>query len=88
MSSQIIPNAPVAARFWRQQGRRISGSAWFVVMALSTVGIAIILNQIFNLQVLGWRPISTSYYYIVLGMFMPVTFLATPARQTDFARIG
>ena len=88
MSSQIIPNAPVAARFWRQQGRRISGSAWFVVMALSTVGIAIILNQIFNLQVLGWRPISTSYYYIVLGMFMPVTFLATPARQADFARIG
>lgn len=85
MSSQIIPNAPGAARFWRQQGRRISGGAWFVVMALSTAGIAIILNQIFNLQVLGWRPISTSYYYIVLGMFMPVTFLATPARPADFA---
>ena len=43
-------------------------------MALSTVGIAIIVNQIFNLQILGWRPISTAYYYIVLGLFMTGVF--------------
>ena len=87
MSSQIIPNAPGAARFWQQEAQRISGAAWFAVMALSTVGIAIIVNQIFNLQILGWRPISTAYYYIVLGLFMPVAFLGTPARQADASRV-
>jgi len=87
MSSQIIPKAPGAARFWQQEAQRISGAAWFAVMALSTVGIAIIVNQIFNLQILGWRPISTAYYYIVLGLFMPVAFLGTPARAADASRV-
>lgn len=86
MSPEIIPNAPIAAKFWREEGTRLAGPAWFVVLALSMTGIAIIINQIFNLQVLGWRPISTSYYYIVLGLFMPVAFLATPARYADFTR--
>lgn len=86
MSSQITPKAPGAASF-RREDKRISGTAWFAVLALSTTGIAIIINQIFNLQVLGWRPISTSYYYIVLGLFMPIAFLANPAREGDFKQI-
>ncbi|MBX2836099.1 MAG: TRAP transporter fused permease subunit [Gammaproteobacteria bacterium] len=50
---------------------------------LSTCGLAIIINQIFNLQLFGFRPISTAYYYIIVGVFLPVTFLSTPACQAD-----
>lgn len=87
MSSPINPTAPSAARFWREKGQRISGLAWFVVFGLSMAGLAIITNQIFNLQILGFRPISTGYYYIVLGLFLPVAFLCTPARASDGAGV-
>lgn len=83
MSSELPPEVPPLARFWRVKGQRISGLAWFVVFALSLVGLAIITNQVFNLQVLGFRPISTGFYYIVLGLFLPVAFLCTPARPAD-----
>lgn len=67
--------------------KRLTGAAWFVTFALSLVGLAIIVNQIFNLQTLGFRPISTAYYYIVVALFMPVAFLANPARRADAARV-
>ncbi len=77
------PDGPVQAKLWAQMDQRLSGAAWFTSCVLSLVGLAIIVNQIFNLQTLGFRPISTSYYYIIVGLFMPVAFLANPAREAD-----
>lgn len=75
------------AKLWALPRHRLSGTAWFVTFALSLAGLAIIVNQIFNLQTLGFRPISTSYYYIIVGLFMPVAFLSSPARETDAERV-
>ena len=72
---------------WAQPGSRLTGPAWFTVLILSTTGLAIIINQIFNLQFLGFRPISTAYYYIIVGLFMPVAFLNSPARTADADRV-
>ncbi|MEB3420107.1 TRAP transporter permease [Salipiger marinus] len=87
MSPDASPQAPQVARYWRATDTRLSGPAWFAVLALSATGILLIINQIFNLQVLGFRPISTAYYYMVLGLFMPVAFLGTPARAADATRV-
>ncbi|SDE81542.1 TRAP transporter, 4TM/12TM fusion protein [Salipiger thiooxidans] len=72
---------------WAREGVRLTGAAWFATLVLSSAGLAIILNQIFNLQVFGFRPISTSYYYIIVGLFMPVAFITSPAREADTERV-
>lgn len=68
---------------WAKLGTRLTGAAWFVTFALSAFGLALIVNQIFNISVFGFRPISTAYYYMIVGIFLPVAFLTTPARQAD-----
>ncbi|MBX2880784.1 MAG: TRAP transporter fused permease subunit [Granulosicoccus sp.] len=72
---------------WSSEEVRLSGLAWFATFALSACGLAIIVNQIFNLQLFGFRPISTAYYYIVVGIFLPVAFLSTPACQADKSNV-
>lgn len=67
---------------WRRE-RRLSGAAWFLALALSTAGIAVVINQIFNLGAFGFRPISTAFYYLLIGLFLSVAFLSFPARRAD-----
>lgn len=62
---------------------RLTGPARFTVLVLTSVGLVIIINQIFNLHAFGFRPISTAYYYIIVGLFLPVAFLVSPAREAD-----
>lgn len=77
-------SAPASSdRPWSQPGTRLSHVPWFVTFALSAVGLAIIVSQVFKLQTFGLGPISTSYYYIVVALFLPVAFLVTPARLAD-----
>lgn len=75
------------AKPWSERGKRISGLAWFVTFGFSAIGLAIIVNQIFNLKLFGFSPISTSYYYLIVALFLPLAILANPARQSDIERI-
>lgn len=72
---------------WRREGQRLSGPAWFAVLGLSVVGLAIVINQLFYLGAFGFRPISTAYYYLLIGLFLTVAFLAFPARNKDRERV-
>lgn len=72
---------------WRRGDRRLSGTAWFAVFALSVVGVALVINQLFHLGLFGFRPISTAYYYLLIGLFLPIAFLAFPARGRDAHRV-
>jgi TRAP transporter 4TM/12TM fusion protein len=76
-----------SAKLWNEPHKRLKGIAWFVVFGLSAVGLTIMVNQIFNLQAFGFRPISTAYYYIVIGLFLPVAFLGSPAREADKTQV-
>lgn len=87
MQTDALPDAAPHIRPWANTGTRLSGAAWFAVFALSLIGLAIITNQIFNLKAFGFRPISTTYYYIVVGLFLPVAFLTTAARPADLTRV-
>jgi TRAP transporter 4TM/12TM fusion protein len=66
---------------------RLSGAAFWVAGCLGLVGLLLALNQIFNLGVGGFRPISTAYYYAVIGLFGAFAFLAFPAVKSQRARV-
>ncbi len=61
---------------------RLQGAPFWVAFALTVVGIFISVNQIFNLGLFGFRPVSTGYYYLMIGLFLAVGFLAFPARKS------
>jgi TRAP transporter 4TM/12TM fusion protein len=66
---------------------RLSGLAFWVAFLLAAAGLAVAVNQIFNLGIAGFRPISTAYYYLVIGFFGAFAFLAFPARRSQRDRI-
>lgn len=60
---------------------RLVGAAFWVTFALTCVGLFLSINQVFNLGVGGFRPISTAYYYLMIGIFGAIGFLVYPARK-------
>ena len=60
---------------------RLEGAAFWATFVLTTAGLALSINQIFNLGLGGFRPISTAYYYLMIGLFGAVGFLAFPAKK-------
>jgi TRAP transporter 4TM/12TM fusion protein len=60
---------------------RLQGAAMWAVFALTILGLLSTVNQVFNLGLGDFRPISTAYYYMTVGVFCAVGFLAFPARR-------
>ena len=54
-------------------------SSWAAQASLLTI------NQTFNLHLFGEAIIDTSFYYLLLGLFLSLAFLAYPARDADRA---
>ncbi len=64
---------------------RLRGAPFWAVFVLTVVGVCVSVNQIFNLGLFGFRPVSTGYYYLMIGLFLAVGFLAFPARKAHAA---
>ena len=60
---------------------RLEGAAFWATFVLTTLGLLLSINQVFNLGLGGFRPISTAYYYLMVGLFGAVGFLAFPGRK-------
>jgi TRAP transporter 4TM/12TM fusion protein len=63
------------------RSKRLHGPAFWVAFALTSIGLLITVNQMFNLALGGFRPIATAYYYLIIGLFVGVGYLAFPARR-------
>lgn len=63
------------------RSKRLRGPAFWTAFVLSAVGLVVTINQMFNLGIAGFRPVSTAYYYLVIGLFTGIGFLAFPARK-------
>ncbi|MCO5118375.1 MAG: TRAP transporter fused permease subunit [Burkholderiaceae bacterium] len=88
MSVTADPNgATPAVAFEDPEARsvRLQGAPFWAAFVLSSVGIFVSVNQIFNLGLFGFRPVSTGYYYLMIGLFLAVGFLAFPARKGQLA---
>lgn len=66
---------------------RLTGAAFWAAFVLSSVGLIMTINQVFNLGLGGFRPISTSYYYLIIGCFGAFAFLAFPAIKRQKAHV-
>ena len=60
---------------------RLQGPSYWLALGLGTIGIALTINQTFNLNVFGGPIIDTAFYYMLLGLFMSLAFLAYPAHK-------
>ncbi len=93
MSPTPIPDAdrPQAATFDRAEMERveidgatpaeaISGAARWVVIGLTVAALALVVNQLFNLQTFGVVLIDGRYLYILGGLFLAMTFLVFQMR--------
>jgi len=60
---------------------RLSGFSFWLALAFGTIGIVLTINQTFNLGMFGEPIIDTSFYYILLGLFLSLAFLAYPAHK-------
>jgi len=80
-SAPPIPEDPEA------RSTRLTGAAFWAAFVLASAGLLLTVNQVFNLGVGGFRPISTAYYYLVLGCFGGFAFLAFPAIKAHRARV-
>lgn len=70
-----LPDDPEA------RSARLSGAAFWAAFLLATLGLVVSVNQIFNLGIGGFQPISTAYYYLMIGCFGAFAFLAFPATK-------
>ncbi|MEZ5815791.1 MAG: TRAP transporter fused permease subunit [Hyphomicrobiaceae bacterium] len=82
MTTQVdAPDTPVMEDP-EARSSRLTGAAFWATFVLSVVGVGLSVNQVFNLGLGGFRPISTAYYYLIIGIFGAVGFLAMPARRS------
>ena len=66
---------------------RLSGPSYWLAIAMGSAGVVLTINQTFNLHLFGQAIIDTSFYYLLLGLFLSLAFLAYPARDADRQQI-
>ncbi|MDP2377262.1 TRAP transporter fused permease subunit [Reyranella sp.] len=62
---------------------RLAGPAYWLAAFMGSAGVLLTVNQTFNLHLFGQPIIDTSFYYLLLGLFLSLAFLAYPARKAD-----
>jgi TRAP transporter 4TM/12TM fusion protein len=56
------------------------GFFWFRIFILfSALSILLVVNQVFHLEILGFKPLENSYLYYILALSLSPVFLAYPA---------
>jgi TRAP transporter 4TM/12TM fusion protein len=60
---------------------RLQGFSYWLALTLGAVGIVLTINQTFNLGMFGGPIIDTSFFYLLLGLFLSLSFLAYPGRK-------
>ena len=50
----------------------------WIIIVLTFFGCLITINQIFNIGIFNFRPVSNSYLYLLIGLFQPIIFLSFP----------
>jgi TRAP transporter 4TM/12TM fusion protein len=71
----------------KKKASRTGGLVHTLGVILSAIGLLIIINQLFHLQIAGFMPIGTAYFYYLLAAFLSLAFLLYPARKQDEGRV-
>ncbi len=66
---------------------RVKPLVYVICAILSGIGLIIIINQLFHLQLAGFMPIGTAYFYYLLATFLSLTFLLYPSAEKNKGRV-
>ncbi len=69
------------------RSKRLHGAAYQATAILSILGLLLAINQVFNLGIAGFKPVSSAYYYLMIGVFGVIGYLAFPARKRDATQV-
>jgi TRAP transporter 4TM/12TM fusion protein len=67
--------------------QRISGLVYWVTLIYGGIGIIIAMNQTFTWDLFGIVLVDNSYFYSLIGVFLPISFLVFPGRAADQRRV-
>ena len=76
-----VDQAPVELAPADGGGDRLRGFAYWLAILMGSLGILLTIDQTFNLHLTGGPIIDTSFYYMMLGLFLSLGFLAYPAHR-------
>lgn len=71
--------AELAEKFQDNTDQRLKGAVYWITMVYGAIGIAIAINQTFNIGPFGFVLLDNSYYYILIAIFLSLAFLIFPA---------
>ncbi len=87
MAELVADGAPAVPADPESRSRRLVGAAYVAVAVLSGAGLLLSVNQVFNLGLAGFRPVSNAYYYLMIGLFGAVGYLCFAGRKADATRV-
>lgn len=70
-----------------EQQRKLSPFLVGIIILFTLTGVGLSILQIFHLRPFGWVMLNTSYYYVLLGLFISMVFLVCPAVKKHVRRV-
>lgn len=67
---------------------RLRGFAFWCVLTLGTLGLLLAINQTFNLEIFGFKPLGNAYLYYLIGLFLAAALLCFPAWSGAKSRVS
>lgn len=67
--------------------KRVQGISYVLVVVFAALGVFVSVNQLFQLNIFGFMPISSGYYYYILACFLSISFLIFPAKKSDASKV-
>ena len=58
--------------------KRLTGLVYWIALFYGGFGIAVAINQSFGFNAFGFVLLDSSYYYLLIGIFLPLAFLILP----------
>ena len=66
---------------------RVTGAVYWITLIYGAFGILVAMNQTFSWDPMGYVLVDNAFYYLLIGIFLPISFLVFPARQADQFRV-
>ena len=67
---------------------RLRGVGYWSIILLGTLGLLMAINQTFNLELLGFKPLGNAYLYYLIGIFLAAAYIAFPAWKGASGRVS
>ncbi|MBL4720820.1 MAG: TRAP transporter fused permease subunit [Alphaproteobacteria bacterium] len=62
---------------------RLTGLVYWITLIYGGFGILVAMNQTFSWDPFGYVLVDNSFYYLLISIFLPISFLVFPGRKAD-----